>query len=99
MLPFTPGLSRDRKAKERGGKEEGIKQNRGRPYTPAWLLGREDAAGFMPDLGLSPLASPAGLDDAEPTSESSPGNTVILSAGTALPTLQHTKSHAPVPGY
>lgn len=103
LLPVTPGLSRDTKAKERSDKEEGKKQNRERPYAPclrdeAWLLGREDAAGLTPDPGLSYLASPAELDDAEPTSVSSPGNTIILSAGIALPALQHAESHASVPG-
>lgn len=103
LLPVTPGLSRDRKAEERSGKEEGKKQNGERPYAPclrneAWLLGREDAAGLTPDPGLSYLASSAELDDAEPTSVSSPGNTVILSAGTALPALQHGESCALVPG-
>lgn len=44
------------------------------------------------------MASSAELDDAEPTSVSSPGNTVILSAGTALPALQHGESCALVPG-
>lgn len=74
-----------------------------RPYTPclgdeAWLLGQEDAAGLTRDPGLSYLVSPAELDDAKPTSVSSPGNAVILSAGIALPALRHVESCAPMLG-